>query len=168
MEEQEMEAEALGAIYENLFVVESTNPNKWSVTLYPIDCHDPDENEQVNHVGCKLIVTLPDTYPEIIPELDLEIMKGLAKEQKDTILALALEECENNLGMPAIYAVCEVIRSWLVDNNVKGLDDESMHAQMMRRAREEEMKKVRKSHKYFGPWGNVIRLYLTHIFIGTL
>ena len=45
--------------------------------------------------------------------------------------------------MPAIYAVCEVIREWLVDNNVKGLDDESMHAQMMRRAKEAERSEVR-------------------------
>jgi hypothetical protein len=47
------------------------------------------------------------------------------------------------MGMPAIYAVCEVIREWLIDNNVKGLDDESMHAQMMRRAKETERSEVR-------------------------
>lgn len=143
IEDQEMEAQALGAIYDLLFSVESRTPNKWSITLYPIDCQDDDEQEQLNHVGCKLIVTLPETYPDVLPELDLVLLRGLAQEQKATILNLATEECQNNAGMPAIYAVCEVIRNWLVDNNVKGLDDQSMHAQMMRRAREEEMKKVR-------------------------
>jgi hypothetical protein len=44
--------------------------------------------------------------------------------------------------MPLIFAVCEAVRSWLADNNVKGLDDASMHAQMMRRAKEAERSKV--------------------------
>ncbi len=44
--------------------------------------------------------------------------------------------------MPAIYAVCEAIRSWLGDNNEKGLDDVSMHAQMMRKQMEAEKLKV--------------------------
>ncbi len=46
------------------------------------------------------------------------------------------------MGMPAIYAVCEAIRTWLADNNVKGLDDVSMHAQMMRKQLEAEKSKV--------------------------
>lgn len=46
------------------------------------------------------------------------------------------------MGMPAIYAVCEAIRAWLGDNNIKGLDDVSMHAQMMRKQIEAEQKKV--------------------------
>ena len=47
-----------------------------------------------------------------------------------------------NEGMPALFAVCEVVREWLADNNVKGLDDASMHAQMMRKAKEVERKEV--------------------------
>ena len=53
-----------------------------------------------------------------------------------------MEEAEQYSGMPVVYSVCEAMRGWLGDNNVKGLDDQSMHAQMLRRARDEELKKV--------------------------
>ena len=45
--------------------------------------------------------------------------------------------------MSAIFSICETLRSWLADNNVKGLDDVSMHAQMMRKMQEVEKNKVR-------------------------
>jgi hypothetical protein len=51
--------------------------------------------------------------------------------------------------MPLIFVVCEAIRSWLADNNIKGLDDASMHAQMMRRAKEAERSKVSGNTVYF-------------------
>ncbi len=59
---------------------------------------------------------------------------------------MANEELEAYMGMPAIYAVCEAIRTWLGDNNVKGLDDVSMHAQMMRKQMEAEKSKVGPTH----------------------
>ena len=34
------------------------------------------------------------------------------------------------------------VRTWLEDDNVKGLDDASMHAQMMRKAKDAERQKV--------------------------
>ena len=70
-------------------------------------------------------------------------IKGLAEEQRQKLLKIANDEAEANEGMPAIFAVCEAVRTWLGDNNIKGLDDGSMHAQMMRRAREEAINKVR-------------------------
>ena len=48
----------------------------------------------------------------------------------------------SNTGMPAIFAVCEAVREWLADNNVKGLDDASMYAQMMRKEKDAERQKV--------------------------
>lgn len=141
-EEQELEAEALTAIFDTYFEIISTSPNKWSITLFPIDTEDEDESNEVNHVGCNLIVNLPADYPEILPDLDVTIIRGLGPEHKEALLTLANEEAEQYTGMPAIYSVCEAMREWLVNNNVEGLDDQSMHAQMMRRAREEEQKKV--------------------------
>ena len=68
--------------------------------------------------------------------------QGLAEDQRKTILDLANDEAQANEGMPAIFAVCEAVRAWLLDNNVKGLDDGSMHAQMMRKMKEAERSKV--------------------------
>jgi hypothetical protein len=74
------------------------------------------------------------------------IQQGLSGEHVDKILAIANEEAEAYMGMPAIYAVCEAIRTWLGDNNVKGLNDVSMHAQMIRNKAEAEKKKVGQVH----------------------
>lgn len=138
IEEQEMEAEALAAIFDTAFeVISPTPPMQWNVKLRPVDCEgDEEADEAENHVAVMLNVTVPESYPEVLPELDITVLKGLAETQRRAILKKAEEEAENYMGMPAIYAVCEVIREWLIDNNVKGLDDESMHAQMMRRANE--------------------------------
>jgi len=148
IEDQELEAEALAAIFDTSFEIISSSPNHWKIALYPIDTLDPDECLQVNHVGCNLIVKLPDDYPEIVPDLDVEIIRGLGPEQKETLLNLAIEEAEQFVGMPAMYSVCEKLREWLGDNNEKGLDDQSMHAQMLRKAREEEQKKVQAKQQF--------------------
>jgi hypothetical protein len=114
------------------------------VKLVPIDCGgDEEEEDAQNFVGIRLLATIPFDYPETLPELDIEIVKGLGDEHRKQLLDMANEESQNNQGMPAIFTICEVLREWLADNNVKGLDDASMHAQMMRRAKEDEQRKVR-------------------------
>jgi len=145
-EEQEMEAEALAAIFDTAFEIRSSEqPFAWAVKLVPVDCGgDADEEEAANHVMVKLVANIPLDYPEIsLPELDLEIIKGLSLDNKNELLKIANDEAEANAGMPAIFAVCEAVRAWLADNNVKGLDDASMHAQMMRKAKEAERREVR-------------------------
>ena len=67
----------------------------------------------------------------------------MAEPQRKDILELANNEAENNIGMPAIFTICEAVREWLSENNVKGQDDGSMYAQMMRKAKEAERAKVR-------------------------
>jgi RWD domain len=140
-EEQEMEAEAMAAIFDSHF--EILQASRWRVTIYPeTGTSDEQELESINHVGCRLLVTLSETYPEVLPELDIEIIKGLAADHQDEILRIAREEAEANIGAPSIFAITERIREWLVENNIKGLDDVSMHAQMMRKILLEEKAKV--------------------------
>jgi RWD domain len=139
-EEQEMEAEAMAAIFDSHFEV--LEAKKWSVTIYP-ESGDPSELDTLNHVGCKLLVNLPEMYPEVCPELDIEIVKGLAEEQRLELKKLADEEATANQGVPSLFAVTERLREWLLENNVKGLDDVSMHAQMMRKKLQAEKSQVR-------------------------
>lgn len=150
-EEQEMEAEALEAIFDTAFEIRSSNqPFVWAVKLVPIDCGgDADEEEAANHVMVNLVATVPLNYPEDnLPELDLEIIKGLSEDNKKELLQLADEEAEANAGMPVIFAVCEAVRAWLADNNVKGLDDASMHAQMMRKKKEAERQEAQAAQQF--------------------
>ncbi len=146
-EEQEMEAEAMAAIFDTNFEVleptENDHHRVWRITIYPeTGTTDEQELESLNHVGCRLVVTLPETYPEIEPVIHIEIVKGLAAEHQDEIQHLALEEATNNIGTPSIYAITERVRDWLIENNTKGLDDISMHAQMIRKQLQEEKSKV--------------------------
>lgn len=138
-EEQEMEAEALTAIFDDcLKVVNAQQPFEWAISLWP-EQHSPEEN----HVGIKLLAKIPLDYPELsLPELSIEILKGLTPDHADDLLAMAKEEAEANLGLPSIFAVCERLREWLAENNVKGMDDVSMYAQMMRREKEKEKEEV--------------------------
>lgn len=146
-EEQEMEAEALQAIFDEQFEM---SDGKWSIQIYP-ETGDEDEMEELNNVGCKLIVELPEAYPDdegAIPMFQIEILKGLAEEHIELLKNLASEEAVANAGSPSIFAVAERLKEWLLDNNVKGLDDVSMHAQMMRKSQEAEAKKVRPNQRY--------------------
>ena len=76
-EEQEMEAEALAAIFDTAFeTISDTQPFQWSVKLVPVDCGgDEEEENRENHVAVKLLCTIPMDYPESLPTLDLEILK---------------------------------------------------------------------------------------------
>jgi RWD domain len=141
-EEQLMEAEALEAIFESSFeIVEgSTQPFVWRVTLWPEATTD-----EVNHVGVAVTLTLPEAYPDgALPECEVSILKGLTSEHANTLLELAREEAQNNEGVPSVFAICERIREWLVENNQKGLDDTSAFAQMMRRDAEAKKKEIDK------------------------
>jgi hypothetical protein len=145
-EEQEMEAEALTAIFDDCMEIKKHSPPfEWAITLWPErqDADDEDEegpaNAAVNHVGIRVLATIPLNYPESsLPEFKIEILKGLTDEHAEELLTLAMEEAENNLGMPVMYAVCERLREWLLENNVKGMDDKSMYAQMIKREKEKE------------------------------
>lgn len=141
-EEQEMESEALAAIFDTAFEILQEQPPRWSVSIYP-EQGDPEELDALNHVACKLLATLPTDYPEGLPELHVEIIKGLAPDHQETLTQLAIEEAQANEGVACIFAVAERLREWLSENNVKGLDDISMHAQMMRKQQDVEKASVR-------------------------
>eukprot|EP00543_Licmophora_paradoxa_P008417 CAMPEP_0202443502 /NCGR_PEP_ID=MMETSP1360-20130828/2733_1 /ASSEMBLY_ACC=CAM_ASM_000848 /TAXON_ID=515479 /ORGANISM="Licmophora paradoxa, Strain CCMP2313" /LENGTH=295 /DNA_ID=CAMNT_0049059191 /DNA_START=76 /DNA_END=963 /DNA_ORIENTATION=- len=143
-EEQEMEAEALAAIFDTAFeILKDSQPFQWSVKLLPVDCAgDEEEEESHNHVAIKLLADIPLDYPETsLPNLSIKITKGLTDEHRLKLEQMAQEEALNNEGMPAIFAICELLRDWLSDNNRKGLDDASMHAQMLRKQEEAQQKK---------------------------
>ena len=146
-EEQEMEAEALAAIFDDcLEIISSTQPFEWAVDLYPeqLAADEEDEDAPQNHVGVKVIAKIPLTYPEeSLPEFNIKVLKGLTEEHEQELVELANEEAENNRGMPVMYAVCERLREWLLENNEKGMDDRSMYTQMLKREKEKEREKVR-------------------------
>ena len=76
MEEQEMEAEALAAIFDTAFEITSAEqPFQWSVSLYPEDTYDEAERDELNNVACRLKVDVPCEYPDVLPVMDVEVIK---------------------------------------------------------------------------------------------
>jgi hypothetical protein len=67
-------------------------------------------------LNCKF----PSKYPSEMAEIEIEIKKGLASKRKEEISAVIHTQAEENLGAPAVYAIVEAVREWLVDNNVAG------------------------------------------------
>jgi len=105
-EEQEMEAEALAAIFEDcLVIISSKQPFEWAVNLWPEQhaADEEDEDAPQNHVGIQVVAKIPLTYPEeSLPNLNINVLKGLTEEHEQELLELAMEEAENNRGMPVI------------------------------------------------------------------
>lgn len=138
-EEQELECQALEAIFDTNF--NKVSNNEWTIDLYPNHNDDNDTSNEPNHVGCQLHVILPIDYPEIsLPIISIRVLKGLIDEHCIEILQIANEEAEANATIPCMYAIAERIKEWLYDHNQPGLDDISMHAIMLRKEKEKELK----------------------------
>ena len=138
VEEQQYEAEALEAIYDTHFssTISNDGLTQWHIDLLP-DMSDLENN----HVACKLIADLPVDYPHgNLPVLSIRVTKGLAPEHADIIENLAQAEAQANEGAPSIFAVAEKIKEWMMENNVKGLEDTSMYAQSMRKTTQPTVK----------------------------
>lgn len=127
-EEQDLELEALESIYTSDYAQLSSDPVKLSLEMVPC----PGESEE-NYVSVKAIFSLPETYPEVVPIVEFENVKGLKEEQLTVLQSKVEEEAENNVGMPMVYTLAEVVREWLQQNNVEEKTDESMYADMIAR-----------------------------------
>mmetsp|Transcript_25899 Transcript_25899/g.71305 ORF Transcript_25899/g.71305 Transcript_25899/m.71305 type:complete len:316 (+) Transcript_25899:104-1051(+) len=151
-EEQEMEAEALAAIFDHHFVVLEPNEEgrpQWTVDIYPETASDETELQELNHVAIQLHITLPETYPDDEPAVRVDIVKGLVEDPHGQELQqMANEEATANQGVPSIFAIAERLREWLAENNRPGMDDISMHAQMMRKQREKEQQEKKAAQDF--------------------
>ena len=90
-------------------------------------------------VCIRLVCQYPENYPEVIPILSIEAVKGLSDGQIRELKSLADQTATENLGMPSIFTIAEALKEWLLDNNVEGQDG-SMYGEMLRRMQEKEMK----------------------------
>lgn len=51
----------------------------------------PGEDDK-NHVALKALFTLPETYPDVIPIIGFEVVKGIKPEQVDSLLSKVTQE----------------------------------------------------------------------------
>lgn len=98
-------------------------------------------------VGVALICAFPINYPsESIPDIIVEIEKGLNKKHVDELNILISKTAKDNLGSPSIFSITEVVKEWLLENNIPGQDG-SMYADMMRKQQQKDIENKRKQDK---------------------
>lgn len=137
-EEQLEEVEALASIFGDDF--SAISHVEHAITIAPST--DPASN----HVTVKLVTSMPSDYPNIPPNLTIEVVKGLNSKQASDLLELANNCAQENVGMPSVFVICEAVREWLLDNNLPGQDG-SMYAEMMRRTQQKELDSRRKEER---------------------
>ena len=142
-EEQDMEIQALEAIYVDDFKrVEEDGTDgcaSFELTLVP----ETGADEDVNHVSVALRVSYPPTYPEVVPALSVRAVRrgGLTDELLADLESLLRDAAasEELLGTPMVYALAEKAQEWLVEHNSPEMD---MHAEMMARLAAQTAKAV--------------------------
>lgn len=127
-EDQELELEALEAIFEN--ELQKTSDTEFKLKFKPFP-----QDEEENFVGASLKITYTDDYPDSAPDWDLEDIVGLSDEKIEELKSKVEEAIESSLGAAMVYNLAEIMMDWLKDNNVKSL---SMHEEMMKRLAPEE------------------------------
>ena len=136
--EQDDEMEALESMYPDDFERFSKDGDgsrpTFKIALLPTEPAD----EEVNHVGCELRVECPPDYPSDSPPVFTILpLEKLTEKQCATLLGVANEAAEENVGAPAVFMVIEAVREWLMENN-EDPGDGSAFSEMMRRQRESQ------------------------------
>ena len=57
-----------------------------------------------------LVCSMPDDYPECVPEITIDVEKGLSRLKHEEAIALANTTAEDNMGMPSIFVIAEALR----------------------------------------------------------
>ena len=86
--------------------------------------------------------SIPATYPDTAPQLEIILNKGLTEQQQVEMSSLLSEQIEELSGMAMIFTLCESLKEYLVENNQKG-NDGSEYQEMVRRATQQEKKEAK-------------------------
>lgn len=130
--EQADEIEALESIYmENFAVVEESPLTKIRLLLEPERDYGDEAEDAVMFVSLKLFCTFPDTYPDVMPEITVEPVKGIDERQVRQLTDKLAAEAEASVGLAMVFNLAEVAKDWLTENN-KDMD-ESAYQDMLER-----------------------------------
>ena len=127
-EEQDMELQALEAIYMEDFTREAgASPPSFELSLVP------ETGGEDSHVSLALKVTYTALYPEEAPELSCRPLRGFTPDQTAVCEALLREAAASDelLGQAMVYMLAEKAQEWMAERNVP--ENRDMHTEMMKR-----------------------------------
>lgn len=93
--------------------------------LYPIsDADDPSVNKGMSLslfslipvVGIKMEIKIPTDYPNAIPEVQLNSLKGVPKRILDQLQQQIKDEATTNLGEQMLFMLTQIVKGWLEDH----------------------------------------------------
>mmetsp|Transcript_28652 Transcript_28652/g.39985 ORF Transcript_28652/g.39985 Transcript_28652/m.39985 type:complete len:293 (+) Transcript_28652:129-1007(+) len=111
-DEAGMEVQSLQSIFDTDLKVTKRKPWTFSVVV------NPTTEEDNNHVSIRLNVTLFDGYPETVPEVVVQLEKGLNTSIRETLQALVKEKAEECVGMCMMFDITEAVKEYLQEHNV--------------------------------------------------
>ncbi|ORX54449.1 RWD-domain-containing protein [Hesseltinella vesiculosa] len=105
-EERQMELEALESIYPDEY--QPISDNEFKISIYP------DENENDKQYGVLLHVKYTPTYPDELPEFDIEDLEGTLSDDLHTKLIEELRlVAEESLGMAMVFTMASLLKDQL-------------------------------------------------------
>ncbi|KAG4084045.1 Serine/threonine-protein kinase [Neocallimastix lanati (nom. inval.)] len=145
-ERQELECEALQAIYMDDYITLENNYSVWKVKskyptfkihLVPLDIN----NKEEIYVSVDLVVEFTPLYPEALPELHLKDGKGLSDNEIDDLTNTIKNLARELLGNEMIYEITQCVEDYLTEHNRKSI---SSYEEMLKRQEVDEMEKKKK------------------------
>ncbi|EFA80222.1 putative protein serine/threonine kinase [Heterostelium album PN500] len=141
-EEQQMEVDALAAIFQDDFLSLpapsfSNETFRFQIIVRPFfgDLDESTQNEC--HVVVSLTFGFTSLYPTTPPHIQVNVVKGLPNKNAEELEELMNEEANTKLNNQMIFDLCGFAREYLAQHNEKP-SGKSFHDQMVEQQREQE------------------------------
>jgi len=139
-DEAGMEIQGLQAIFDTDLEIKGKSPWKISVKITPTT------DAKKNHVSVKLNVTLPPEYPEEVPQIIVELDKGLNTHHREVLQKLLADKALECVGMGMMFDVTEAAKEYLQKHNeVEKSEHELMVERMSKKTAKASMEDLAKS-----------------------
>lgn len=66
--------------------------------------------EDEKHISFDLLISIPEAYPYVLPQLTIEHPHGILQKQRDDLLLDAIAKCQHLLGSEMIFEIIEFIK----------------------------------------------------------
>ena len=137
-QEQRDEIEAIESIYSEEIDIISENPHRFTI---PVKTAEYDDEESDEGMMTLLKFTFPDTYPDVIPEIDIEECDGIEDDILDEYKEALVKVAEENLGMAMVFSIVSGGIEWLGEKNDQLKREAEEEKQRIKEMEEEEERK---------------------------
>ncbi|KAK8819836.1 hypothetical protein WA538_001941, partial [Blastocystis sp. DL] len=130
-EEQDMEIEAMQAVFMDDFELISDHPGTFKIKLVP-------ELGGTNYVGVSMVIRYTPDYPDELPNICFVDAINIPEDDIISLTQMVYDRATEFVGMAMVYNISEVVKDWLIDRNVPHVEEGSMYDVMMNRQKREK------------------------------